>query len=157
LSQYLSNIIVEDILPTAVEHEIALFNNIVNGARYGDDIPIARPRTMANSVNGDSTATSNGSDVSELNGTYSESESIISLNSQTRIPISCVDQSAALSKVNLAKSQLDVPHRTEFEPNRTELTLISRIYLKNQSRRTERLDRLLTQWRRHEDLKVNHV
>jgi len=38
--------------------------------------------------------------------------------------------------------------------NKKDLTQISQIYLKHQNKPSPRLERLLNQWRKHEDLKI---
>ena len=80
----------------------------------------------------------------------------MSLNQNTRVSISPKDSTGVstqeLSHWSLAKNHA-VPSAVDTDPTR-DLTLISRIYLKYQPERTDRLNRLLHQWQMHENLKV---
>ena len=84
--------------------------------------------------------------------------SVASHNDKSRIPTILmieppVEEEASQNTWSLIQAKLQ---QVEI-PNQNDLTLISRIYLKNQPNRTERISRLLKQWKQHEELKVSFI
>ncbi|CBY31969.1 unnamed protein product [Oikopleura dioica] len=147
----------EEIVPTTVEREIASWNNEIGNATFTDSIEYHAPRYVHTgrhwSVDSNGLQSNGSSIESQNSGRTSPSTSIISLNEKTRIP---AYRFADDYKDNYSQSKMEEEKAkgAVVVANKKDLTQISQIYLKHQNKPSPRLERLLNQWRKHEDLKI---